>query len=34
MLLRLFLMNGRRAELQIDGVGQLGEVIGALERVA
>ena len=34
MLLRLVLMNGRRAELEIDGVAQLGLVIGALERAA
>jgi hypothetical protein len=34
MLLRLVLMNGRRAELEIDGVAQLGLVIGALERSA
>jgi hypothetical protein len=34
MLLRLVLMNGRRAELEIDGVAQLGLVIGALERTA
>jgi hypothetical protein len=34
MLLRVVLMNGRRAELEIGGVVQLGEVIGALERAA
>jgi transposase-like protein len=34
MLLRLVLMNGRRAELEIDDVAQLGLVIGALERAA
>jgi|SRR5450631_1152691 hypothetical protein len=34
MLLRLVLMNGRRAELEIGGVAQLGLVIGALERTA
>lgn len=34
MVLRLMLANGRRAELQIDGVASLGEVLGVLERVA
>ena len=34
MLLRLVLMNGRRAELEIEGIAQLGLVIGALERAA
>lgn len=34
MLLRLVLTNGRRAELDIGGIAQLGEVIGALERAA
>ena len=34
MLLRVVLMNGRRAELEIGGVEQLGEVIGVLERTA
>ena len=34
MLLRLVLRNGRRAELEIGGVVQLGEVIGVLERAA
>ena len=34
MLLRLVLMNGRRAELEIGGVAQLGEVLGVLERAA
>jgi len=34
MLLRLVLINGRRAELEIGGVAHLGEVIGILERVA
>jgi hypothetical protein len=34
MLLRLVLTNGRRAELEIGGVAQLGEVIGVLERAA
>jgi len=34
MLLRLVLTNGRRAELEIGGIAQLGEVIGALERAA
>jgi hypothetical protein len=33
ILLRLLLMNGRRAELEIGGIAQLGEVIGVLERV-
>jgi hypothetical protein len=33
-LLRLVLTNGRRAELEIRGVTQLGEVIGVLERTA
>ena len=34
LLLRVVLMNGRRAELEISGIAQLGEVIGALERAA
>lgn len=34
MLLRLVLRNGRRAELEIGGIAQLSEVIGALERAA
>ena len=34
MCLRLVLMNGRRAELEISGVAHLGEVLGVLERVA
>jgi len=34
MLLRLVLMNGRRAELEIGGAAQLGEVIGVLEQAA
>jgi transposase-like protein len=34
MMLRLVLTNGRRAELEIGGIEQLGEVIGALERAA
>lgn len=34
MLLRVVLMNGRRAELEIGGLAQLGEVIGVLERAA
>ena len=34
MMLRLVLTNGRRAELDIGGIAQLGEVIGALERAA
>jgi transposase-like protein len=34
MLLRLVLRNGRRAELEIGRVAQLGEVIGVLERAA
>jgi len=34
MLLRLVLTNGRRAELEIGDIAQLGEVIGALERAA
>ena len=34
MLLRLVLTNGRRAELEIGGIAQLGEVLGALERAA
>jgi len=34
MLLRLFLMNGRRGELEIDSIAQLGEVISILERAA
>jgi transposase-like protein len=34
MLLRVVLMNGRRAELEIGCIAQLGEVIGVLERTA
>jgi hypothetical protein len=34
MLLRLVLSNGRRAELELGSVAQLGEVLGVLERVA
>ena len=34
MVVRLVLMNGRRAELEIGGVTQLGQVIDALERAA
>ena len=34
ILLRIVLMNGRRAELEIGGAAQLGEVIGVLERAA
>ncbi len=34
MLLRVMLTNGRRAELEIGGAAQLGEVIGILERAA
>ena len=34
MVVRLVLMNGRRAELDIGGVGQLKEVIDELERAA
>ena len=34
MVVRLVLMNGRRAELEIGGVAQLGQVIDALERAA
>src|SRR5271157_4117650 len=34
MLLRVVLMNGRRAELEIGSVVQLREVLGALERAA
>jgi transposase-like protein len=34
MLLRVVLMNGRRAELEIGCIAQLGEVIGVLERAA
>ena len=34
MLLRLVLMNGRRAELQIEGIGNLKDVLGVLERAA
>ncbi len=34
MLLRLVLTNGRRAELEIGGVAQLGEVFDVLERHA
>jgi hypothetical protein len=32
MLLRVILINGRRAELEIAGVSQLGEVMDVLER--
>jgi hypothetical protein len=34
MLLRLVLSNGRRAELEIGGAGELAEVIDVLERRA
>jgi hypothetical protein len=34
MLLRLLLGNGRRAELEVLGIAQLGEVLGVLERMA
>ena len=34
MLLRLLMINGRRAELEIGSIAQLGEVIDALERTA
>jgi hypothetical protein len=34
MLLRVMLTNGRRAELEIGGAAQLGEVIRILERAA
>jgi len=34
MLLRLQLLNGRRAELEIGGIGTLSEVLGVLERAA
>jgi hypothetical protein len=34
MMLRVVLTNGRCAELQIGDVGQLGEVIGALDTSA
>ena len=34
MFLRLVLMNGRRAELEIGGSAHLGEVLGVLERAA
>ena len=34
LLLRVVLMNGRRAELEIGCIAQLGEVIGVLERAA
>jgi hypothetical protein len=34
MLLRLVLVNGRRAELEIGGVANLGEVLSVLERAA
>ena len=34
MLLRLVLSNGRRAELEVLGAAQLGEVLGVLERAA
>lgn len=33
-VLRLMLRNGRRAELEMDSVTHLGEVLGVLERVA
>jgi hypothetical protein len=34
MLLRVVLVNGRRAELEIGGVANLGEVLSVLERTA
>jgi len=34
IVLRLVLLNGRRAELEIGDAAQLGEVIGVLERAA
>jgi len=34
MLLRVVLMNGRRAELEIGGIASLGEVLSVLERAA
>jgi hypothetical protein len=34
MLLRVVLVNGRRAELEIGGVANLGEVLSVLERAA
>jgi hypothetical protein len=34
MLLRVVLTNGRRAELEVGGVAQLGEVLDVLERRA
>jgi hypothetical protein len=34
MLLRLVLMNGRRAELEIEGIANLKDVLGVLERAA
>lgn len=34
MVVRLVLMSGRRAELEIGGVAQLADVIAALERAA
>jgi hypothetical protein len=34
MLLRLVLVNGRRAELEIGGVANLGEVLSVLEQAA
>jgi hypothetical protein len=34
MLLRMVLTNGRRAELEIGGLSNLGEVLGVLERPA
>ena len=34
LVVRLVLTNGRRAELEIGGVGQLGDVIDVLERAA
>jgi len=33
-VLRLVLTNGRRAELEMHGIANLGEVLGVLERVA
>lgn len=34
LVLRLVLRNGRRAELEMDDVAHVGEVLGVLERVA
>lgn len=34
LILRLVLRNGRRAELEMGGIENLGEVLGVLERVA